>query len=130
MRYFKIFLINILLINLLSSCQMASNNKIIQVHIKEIFPFEVEVCSPLWYELSYNDSSGTIKTMKVSKGIHDISLCVPKNSNTYIIVQTVGDYYPQGGVITSSTLSKVDLTFEQGYLVDFLVHIMKYREYL
>lgn len=102
---------------------MTSNNKIIQVHIKEIFPFEVEVCSALWYELSYNDSSGTIKTMKVDKGIHDISLCVPKNSNTYIIVQAVGDYYPQGGVITSSTLSRVDLTFEQGYLVDFLLSI-------
>ncbi len=123
MRCFKIFLFNMVLLILLSSCQMSSNNKIINVHIQDIFPYEEEICKPLWYRLSYNDSLGVIHTKKIARGIHDVTLCVPKNTNTYLIAQVVGDYYPQGGVITTSTMSKVNLTFEQGYLVDFLLSI-------
>lgn len=123
MRCFKMFLLNVILLILLSSCQMSSNNKIINVHIHEVFPFEYEICKPLWYKLSYNDNMGIIHSKKISTGIHDVSLCVPKKTNTYLIVQVIGDYYPQGGVITTVTMSNVELTFEQGYLVDFLLSI-------
>ena len=123
MRVFKIILLNFVMFFLFLSCQMSSNNKIISIHINDVYPFEYEVCKPLWYKLSYNDSSGLIHTMKIASGVHDVSLCLPKTSNTYLIAQVIGDYYPQGGVVTNSTFGNLNLTFEQGYLVDFLLSI-------
>lgn len=125
MKYRAIIFISILLTIALVSCQMSSNNKIINIHIDEMYPFELEACSAFWYQISYNDASGSIVSMKLSKGVHDFSLCVPKNTNTYIIAQVLGDYYPQGGVVTPSSMNTVHLNFNQGYLVDFLLSLEK-----
>lgn len=110
---------------LFQSCSMFSNNKLVDVHISESYPFEIEACKSLWYKISYNGVNGLIITKHISKGVHDFKIEVPKNSNTYIIAQVLGDYFPQGGVVDSSTNTQVRLTYDLGYLVQYILSIEK-----
>ncbi len=126
MRCFKTIVASIfMMMILLSSCQMNSNNKTITVHILDAFPYESEAYRPLWYKMSYSDSAGNTLTKRIPAGVHEVSLNVPKNSNTYVIVQALGDFYPQGGVIEPTSFNDVDVSFEQGYLVNTLLSITK-----
>ncbi|MBK5201599.1 MAG: hypothetical protein JJE21_08755 [Spirochaetaceae bacterium] len=104
---------------------MISNNKVVKVHIAESYPFEIEACRSLWYKISYNGVNGSIVSKKMPKGVHDFSIEVPKNSNTYVIAQVLGDYFPQGGVIDTSTKNKIILTYDLGYLVQYILSIEK-----
>lgn len=115
----------LILLLFFQSCSMLSNNKLVNVHIAEAYPFELEACKSLSYKISYNDVNGTIKTKIVNNGNHDFIIEVPKNSNTYIIAQVLGDYFPQGGVIDTSINNKIILTYDFGYLVQYLLSLVK-----
>lgn len=124
MRLYK-YLLLILISSIFISCSLISNNKIVNVHIAEPYPFEIEANKALWYKISYNGTDGSIVSKNIPKGVHDFKIEVPKNSNTYIIAQVLGDYFPQGGVVDSSTTDKVILTYDEGYLVEYLLSITK-----
>lgn len=119
----KIILISFFLVFLLTSCEIMSEYKDVEVVITEQHPFETSILKELWYSVSWNDNKGIKQYSNLGTGNHSTILRVPKNRTVYVTARLIGEYYPLGGVILPGVSDKVFLNFEEGYLVDFLLEL-------
>lgn len=119
----KKLLVFYIFIPLLVSCEFTSFYKEVSVSIEDVHPFE-EICQKeLWYLVYWNNNKGEIKYLHLPIGVKTFKLKVPKNINTYICASLLGLYNPLGGVICPGSQRNLCLSFEQGYLVDFLISL-------